>query len=110
MITGNKYLQRVLFLSTRVAKNYEFFKDFYDKLVERDKNAVIVTYALACKLTVVVYHVLKDGVYKGVVKKSRLLKRKGAESDKYNVKSAFDSSYSQFCQGDSGNACNQQRI
>ncbi|WP_409349273.1 IS110 family RNA-guided transposase [Saccharolobus islandicus] len=69
MIMGNKYLRRAFFLVARVARKSEPFNEYYERLVSRGKSAIKATCALAGKLAGICYHVIKDGVYKGVVKK-----------------------------------------
>ncbi len=69
MIRGNKYLRRAFFLVARVARKSEPFNEYYERLVSRGKSAIKATCALAGKLAGICYHVIKDGVYKGVVKK-----------------------------------------
>ncbi len=69
MIRGNKYLRRAFFLVARVARKSEPFNEYYERLVSRGKSAIKATCALAGKLASICYHVIKDGVYKGVVKK-----------------------------------------
>ena len=58
----------------------EPFNEFYERLIARGKSVKQVTYALAGKLACIAYHVLKDGVYKGILKK-RLRVPKGEEVD-----------------------------
>ncbi|AAK41923.1 Third ORF in transposon ISC1491 [Saccharolobus solfataricus P2] len=70
MIRGNKYLRRAFFLVARVARKSERFKEYYDRLVSKWKSATKATCALGGKLACICYHVIKDGVYKGDVKKS----------------------------------------
>ncbi|WP_016730040.1 IS110 family RNA-guided transposase [Saccharolobus islandicus] len=69
MIMGNKYLRRAFFLVARVARKSEPFNEYYERLVSRGKSAIKATCALAGKLASICHHVIKDGVYKGVVKK-----------------------------------------
>jgi len=57
-------------LVARVARNLEPFNGYYERLIARGKSATKATCALAGKLAGICYHVIKDGVYKGVVKKA----------------------------------------
>jgi Transposase and inactivated derivatives len=70
MIRGNKYLRRALYLVAKVARGLEPFKGYYERLITRGKSVTQATCALAGKLASICYHVIRDGVYKGVVKKS----------------------------------------
>jgi hypothetical protein len=89
MIRGNKYLRRVLFL---VARNLEPFNGYYERLNARVKSATKATCALAGKLASICYHVIKDGVYKGVVKKSfRIPRGKEVDVKDFDVEDALDS-------------------
>jgi len=71
LIKGNKHLSRVLFLVARSAKNTVQFNGFYQALLKRTGNSKKATLALANKICRIVYHVLKDGEYKGETKKTR---------------------------------------
>lgn len=71
LIKGNKHLSRVLFLVARSAKNTAQFNGFYQALLKRTSNSKKATLALANKICRIVYHVLKDGEYKGETKKTR---------------------------------------
>ncbi|MEM0173583.1 MAG: IS110 family transposase, partial [Sulfolobaceae archaeon] len=92
MIRGNKRLRRGLYLVARVAKGLEPFNEFYKRLIARGKSVRQATCALAGKLACICYHVLKDGVYKGVVKKSfRMPKGKEVNVKDFDVGEALDS-------------------
>ncbi|BDB99789.1 hypothetical protein SACC_28060 [Saccharolobus caldissimus] len=89
MIRGNKYLRRILYL---VARNLEPFNGYYERLITRGKSATKATCALAGKLASICYHVIKDGVYKGVVKKSfRVPRGKEVNVKDFDVGDALDS-------------------
>ncbi|QXJ34117.1 IS110 family RNA-guided transposase [Saccharolobus shibatae] len=92
MIRGNKYLRRAFFLVARVARKSERFKEFYDRLVSKWKSATKATCALGGKLACICYHVIKDGVYKGDVKKSfRTPRGKDVNVQDVDVGDALDS-------------------
>lgn len=92
MIRGNKYLRRVLYLVSRVARNLEPFNGYYERLIARGKSATQATCALAGKLASICYHVIKDGVYKGIVKKSfRVPRGKEVNVKDFDVGDALDS-------------------
>jgi len=92
MIRGNKRLRRGFYLAARSARWLEPFNEFYERLIARGKSVRQATCALAGKLACIVYHVLKDGVYKGIVKK-RLRIPKGGEVNvkDFDVGDALDS-------------------
>lgn len=92
MIRGNKYLRRVLYLVSRVARDLEPFNGYYERLIARGKSVKQATCALAGKLASICYHVIKDGVYKGVVKKSfRVPRGKEVNVKDFDVGDALDS-------------------
>ena len=92
MIRGNKYLRRALYLVARVARGLEPFKGYYERLIARGKSVTQATCALAGKLASICYHVIKDGVYKGVVKKSfRIPRGKEVNVKDFDVGDALDS-------------------
>ena len=92
MIRGNKYLRRALYLVAKVARGLEPFKGYYERLIARGKSVTQATCALAGKLASICYHVIKDGVYKGVVKKSfRIPRGKEVNAKDFDVGDALDS-------------------
>jgi len=92
MIRGNKYLRRALYLVAKVARGLEPFKGYYERLIARGKSVTQATCALAGKLASICYHVIKDGVYKGVVKKSfRIPRGKEVNVKDFDVGDALDS-------------------
>ncbi|QXJ32625.1 hypothetical protein J5U21_02276 [Saccharolobus shibatae] len=66
MIRGNKRLRRGFYLAARSARWLEPFNEFYERLIARGKSVRQATCVLAGKFAFIAYHVLKDGVYKGV--------------------------------------------
>jgi Transposase and inactivated derivatives len=92
MIRGNKYLRRALYLVAKVARGLEPFKGYYERLITRGKSVTQATCALAGKLASICYHVIRDGVYKGVVKKSfRIPRGKEVNAKDFDVGDALDS-------------------
>ncbi|WP_338598490.1 IS110 family transposase [Sulfolobus tengchongensis] len=76
LIPGNKYLRRVFFLAAvRVDGK---FNEFYTRIKERSGSGKKALVAVANKLARIVFHVLRDGVYKGDSKKVVRV-RKGRE-------------------------------
>ena len=76
----------------KVARGLEPFKGYYERLIARGKSATKATCALAGKLASICYHVIKDGVYKGVAKKSfRIPRGKEVNVKDFDVGDALDS-------------------
>jgi transposase len=92
MIRGNKYLRRALYLVAKVARGLEPFKGYYERLITRGKSVTQATCAIAGKLASICYHVIRDDVYKGVVKKSfRIPRGKEVNAKDFDVGDAVDS-------------------
>ncbi|BCU67647.1 hypothetical protein HS7_10840 [Sulfolobales archaeon HS-7] len=90
MIEGNKYLRRTLYLCAMIARRGPF-ADFYERLIAKGKSSIEATCALAGKLASISYHVLVDGVYKGLVtKRSKLAKAKNVKDYDVDVSSVLN--------------------
>ena len=90
MIEGNKYLRRTLYLCARMARRGPF-ADFYERLIAKGKSSIEATCALAGKLASISYHVLVDGVYKGLVtKRLKLIKGKNVKDYDVDVSSVLN--------------------
>ncbi|BDC17400.1 hypothetical protein HS5_02900 [Acidianus sp. HS-5] len=92
MIRGNKRLRRGFYLVARVARGLGQFEEYYERLIAREKSVKQATCALGGKFACICYHVLKDGVYKGDVKKSfRVSRGRKVGVKNFNVGDALDS-------------------